>query len=163
MSNLWPDSIARLVERQTEELQRKRTRLTAERSAIDDQLQQVERDLNELEIAVRVYRRFSESGSPGAIAQGPAEQAASGRPPSDVTSGVLERLDGVTVAEAAERGLRFLGGEADSGELRDLLINRGAIRPDQNSYGYLLKQMSRKTDRFVKIARGRWALAEGVS
>ncbi|MBA3688506.1 MAG: hypothetical protein H0W81_06735 [Chloroflexi bacterium] len=167
MTNLWPDAISRLVEGQTEDLQRKHTRLTAERSQIDDQIAQIERELSELEIAVRVYRRFSETVVPTARPrqepQVRPDQQVTARPSGNGTSGTLDRLEGVPVAEAAERVLRFLGGEADSSKMRELLINRGGLRPDHNSYGYLLKQMRTKPDRFVKIGRGRWALTEGGS
>jgi hypothetical protein len=164
MSSIWPDAITRVVERQTEELQRKRTRLTAERSAIDDQLAQVEQELSELEIAVKVYRRFSpEAVTARPRPQSPPEQEQpAARPPSATNgmTGTLDRLDGITIADAAERVLRFLGGEADSSQMREVMVNGGALKPDHDSYGYLLKQMRTKPDRFVKIARGRWALPE---
>jgi hypothetical protein len=83
-----------------------------------------------------------------------------GRPATNGTTGTLDRLEGMTVADAAEQALRFLGGEAAGSELRELLVNRGAIKPDHDSYGYLLKQMRTKPNRFAKVARGRWALAE---
>jgi hypothetical protein len=159
MDSLWPDAITRVVERQTEELQRKRTRLSAERSQIDDQLAQIEEELTELEIAVRVYHRFSPpTARPRPQIEPEPEPTAP--PPTNGTVGTLDRLEGVSVAEAAVRVLRFLGGEADSSEMRKVLINRGALKPDHNSYGYLLKQMRTKPNQFVKVARGRWALTE---
>lgn len=163
MDTLWPNSITRLVEQQTEELQRKRTRLTAERSALDEQISAVERELADLETAVRVYRRFSENSprvQPRPRRSEPEPSDEEHAEPS--TNGTLPRLEGMTVADAAEAVLRFLGGSAPTGKLRDVLINRGALRENRNAYGYLLKILREKPERFVNVERGRWALRKEV-
>ena len=169
MNTPWPNAITRIVEQQTEDLQRKRTRLTAERSALDEQIAQIESELNELEIAVKVYRRFSEAHPatvPVQVRPRPGAQAVrdDGGPTandgSDGSNGALGRLEGVKVADAAEMVLRFLGGSAETGELRDMLVTRGALRPDRNAYSYLLKTLREKPDRFTKVERGTWALQE---
>jgi hypothetical protein len=164
METMWPDSITRMVERQTEDLQRKLTRLTAERTALDEQINQAERDLDELQIAVKVYRKFAEVPTP--IQPRPRSRGA-GPPPTatdgtDGSDGTLGRLEGITLAEAATMALRFLGGSAATGELRDLLVNRGALKPTRNAYVYLLKTMRDKPNRFVNLERGTWALKEAV-
>jgi hypothetical protein len=158
METLWPDSITRLVEQQTEDLQRKHTRLTAERSAIDDQISTIERELEELQTAVRVYRRFSDRTPPARLHESEAPATPDMTATDSRTNGTLGRLDGMTIAEAAEKALAFLGGSAATGELRDLLVNRGALRDNRNAYGYMLKIMREKPERFTNVERGRWAL-----
>ncbi len=153
-----PESVAREVEQQTEDRRRKLTRLTAERSAIDDQIGQVQQELTELETFVRVYQRFTNGSSPAP----PANDATVANDGTDGSNRTLGRLEGVSVAEAAEMALRFLGGSAATGELRDLLVNRGGLRPDRNAYGYMMKILRSKPERFVNVARGRWALRQEV-
>jgi hypothetical protein len=69
-------------------------------------------------------------------------------------------LSKLTLAEAAEAAIRFLGGTAESAELRAFLVEAGKLPPSRNSYGYLLKILRDKQDRFVKVEKGTWGLVE---
>ncbi len=157
MNQLWPDPITRLVERQTEELEREATQLRANKVQIDSRLEQIDGELGELQIAVKVYRRFAPSESTPAEPTEARSQVI--EPPLVGNNGHRPELDGLTLAQAAEQVLRWLGGRAASGELRQNLIDAGVLKGDHSAYGYLLKTMRNKPDLFVKVQRGTWALA----
>ena len=152
---LWPDQVTRAVEARTEDLQRQAAGLRAEREAIDDRLTRIEGELQELEIAVRVYRRFSDRDAP-------AERIASAdQDEGGERNGTIPDFTNLTLSKSAESALKYLGGTAPSRDIRQLLVKAGKLPPTRNSYGYLLKILRDKTDRFVKDDEtGAWTLRE---
>lgn len=150
------DSITQHVETRTSELQREAVRLRGERAAIEDRLEAIDSELGELEIAVRVYRRFAA----GTTREGPLKLALlvdeSGAEPEPG----LPDLTAMSLADAAATVLRVYGDGARSRDLRHILTTAGKLPNNRNSYGYLLKVLRDKPDRFVKDAAGTWSLRE---
>ena len=161
MDQLWPDPITRLVEHATEKLEREATELRAKKADIDSRLAEIDGELGELQIAVKVYRRFAPERVPTPFESPPVASSSVAMPPRLVGSnGHRPELDGLTVADAAVQVLRWLGGSAESGEIRQHLVDGGVIADNHNAYSYLLKTLKKKNDQFVKVERGTWALRE---
>jgi hypothetical protein len=150
------DTIPQVVETRTAELQREAVRLRGERAAIEERLAEIEGELGELEIAVRVYRRFS-NGAPSVGS--PASPLDLGAEPERATLPDLSRM---SLADAAATVLRVQGNGALSRDLRRVLTEAGKLPPGRNSYGYLLKVLRDKPERFVKDqTTSTWSLREG--
>jgi hypothetical protein len=136
------DTIAR-IEATIDALQRDVVRLRGELSS-------AESELRDHQTALRVLEQYAESPT---------------RPPTVAPDQVrmLPDVSSLTLADAASEILRFFGGRAASADLRRALIDSGKLPPSKDSYGYLLKVMRDKPDRFVRIEQGIWGLPEGAS
>jgi hypothetical protein len=150
------DAITRQVETRTAEVQQRVAGLRAERESIDQRLAEAEEELHELEIAVRVYRRFS-NGSGLTLQLDPT----TGPKPLDIEQRhpLLPDMSQMTLADAAATVLRAYG-PGPSRDLRRVLIEAGKLPDNRNSYGYLLKILRDKPERFDKDPLGVWHLRE---
>lgn len=151
------DTITQVVETRTAELQREAVRLRGEHAAIEERLTAIDGELSELEIAVRVYRRFSNGTAPASLGLEDAPDRTI-QLPTDERS--LPDMSNMTLADAAATVLRTYG-PGHSRDLRHALIAAGKLPATRNSYGYLLKVLRDKPERFDKDEHSSmWSLRE---
>ena len=102
------------------------------------------KELSELELALSVLRRVI------------------GKPTPPDLFGALDtrRLRGQTVADSCFDIIRQRGGRARVTEIIDMLIAAGKLKDDRRiAYATVVKSMERD-DRFAKVGRGEYGLAE---
>lgn len=174
------DPITTTIERKAADLQRERIGLTAQRTSIDERLDAIDAELNELEVAVRVYRRFANGSAHVPVAPSLFDSVQTVRTEADAAEDAesdgdsadaeprphpeLPDMTNMSLADAAATVLRTFGPGARSRDLRMVLTDVGKLPNTKNSYGYLLKILREKPERFVKDPQtGTWGLREGAA
>lgn len=139
-------SIEELIQNRLDAFRTQDLHLARTESGIRDQRAALKVQIDQLETTMAVVRQI--------VADTDAKQD---RPPPPVQEPSVD-LDGLSIADAAERVLKARGGEAGVGDLLEMLGAAGRISTKVGRHATLKKALERHPERFEKAGRGRWRL-----